>query len=109
MGSLVVCTVGSIYYNVIVAWILYYLGHSFTKILPWSNCDNSWNTANCAGKDFHQDHGLTSNLTNITTNVFVNESTVGSGYLMDNSEHWNITGNLTIPTKLRSPSEEFWQ
>ena len=35
------------YYNVIVAWILYYLFSSFNRVLPWSNCDNEWNTQHC--------------------------------------------------------------
>ncbi|XP_032629403.1 sodium-dependent noradrenaline transporter [Chelonoidis abingdonii] len=35
------------YYNVIIAWSLYYLFSSFTFELPWTNCGNSWNSLNC--------------------------------------------------------------
>lgn len=35
------------YYNTIMAWALYYLLSSFQSTLPWSNCNNRWNTANC--------------------------------------------------------------
>ncbi|XP_035883413.1 sodium-dependent serotonin transporter-like [Phyllostomus discolor] len=35
------------YYNTIMAWALYYLISSFTDHLPWTSCENSWNTGNC--------------------------------------------------------------
>lgn len=35
------------YYNVILAWAFRYLFASFTAELPWSNCNNEWNTESC--------------------------------------------------------------
>ena len=35
------------YYNVIIAWSLYYFIHSFSSILPWTTCDNQWNSPDC--------------------------------------------------------------
>lgn len=35
------------YYNVIIAWSLYYLFSSFTSNLPWQHCNNTWNSENC--------------------------------------------------------------
>jgi SNF family Na+-dependent transporter len=41
------------YYNVIIAYCLYYFFLSMTSTLPWSSCDNStsWVTANCITRD----------------------------------------------------------
>ncbi|GAA52610.1 sodium- and chloride-dependent GABA transporter 2 [Clonorchis sinensis] len=35
------------YYTVILSWGLHYLFASFTWVLPWTKCDQWWNTANC--------------------------------------------------------------
>ncbi|XP_022909605.1 sodium- and chloride-dependent GABA transporter 1-like isoform X2 [Onthophagus taurus] len=39
-----------IYYCIIIAWTLYYLICTFASVpyLPWSDCDNWWNTENCS-------------------------------------------------------------
>lgn len=44
-------TLVGVYYNMILAWALFYLGSSMTSVLPWSSCDNWWNTAACQKYD----------------------------------------------------------
>uniref|UniRef100_A0A8C9F3J7 Transporter n=1 Tax=Pavo cristatus TaxID=9049 RepID=A0A8C9F3J7_PAVCR len=46
VGMLVVSSLVSIYYNVIIAWAFYYLGSSFRSPLPWS-CDAPRNAELC--------------------------------------------------------------
>ncbi|KAL4226538.1 hypothetical protein ACF0H5_014523 [Mactra antiquata] len=38
----------SIYYNMILAWSFYYMFASFTSNLPWSDCNNKWNSEFCS-------------------------------------------------------------
>ena len=47
IGYIVLNALVCIYYNVIIALSLYYLFGSFQAVLPWSTCDNEWNTENC--------------------------------------------------------------
>ncbi|XP_071479957.1 sodium- and chloride-dependent neutral and basic amino acid transporter B(0+)-like [Diadema antillarum] len=36
-----------IYYNVIIMYTIYYFFASFTSELPWTGCENAWNTPAC--------------------------------------------------------------
>ncbi|VDN98957.1 unnamed protein product [Rodentolepis nana] len=36
-----------IYYNIVMAWVVFYFTQSFSWNLPWKSCNNSWNTPNC--------------------------------------------------------------
>ncbi|XP_064622840.1 sodium-dependent proline transporter-like [Lineus longissimus] len=46
-GMAIMMVIASCSYGHLVTWILYYLGMSFSAQLPWTNCNNSWNTENC--------------------------------------------------------------
>ena len=35
------------YYNVIIAWALFYFIASFQEELPWNKCNQTWNTPDC--------------------------------------------------------------
>lgn len=43
-GMLVITSLVVIYYNLIIAWTLFYTFASFTSKLPWSDCQNYWNS-----------------------------------------------------------------
>ncbi|XP_074596811.1 sodium-dependent dopamine transporter-like [Brevipalpus obovatus] len=47
------------YYNVMIAWALYFFFASFSTELPWTRCNNEWNTNNCSEIQFIGDiiHG----------------------------------------------------
>lgn len=89
----VVVFLHNIYYNVILAWGFYYLFASFTSVLPWSHCNNQWNTPNCK-LGFHDQ-------TNVTS------------YNVSDNGGFNITTGLTLGANLTQkavdPVTEYWE
>nr|XP_043895354.1 sodium- and chloride-dependent creatine transporter 1-like [Solea senegalensis] len=86
-ASMVIVFFCNTYYIMVLAWGLYYLVKSFSSTLPWSTCDNEWNTPSCVETFQHQDC-KNSSLANIT-----------------------ITGNMTCAqlANASSPIVEFWE
>ncbi|XP_033764045.1 sodium- and chloride-dependent glycine transporter 2-like [Pecten maximus] len=83
-GMVTLTGIVSIYYNVILAWTLYYFGMSFSSVLPWSHCNNEWNSPDCYTRIGRTNNSVTFNTT---------------------GETYNKTENRTAMTS----SEEFWQ
>uniref|UniRef100_A0AAY4ASV6 Transporter n=1 Tax=Denticeps clupeoides TaxID=299321 RepID=A0AAY4ASV6_9TELE len=48
-GMMVVSTYIGIYYNVVICIAFYYFFTSMTNLLPWTYCNNPWNTPDCSG------------------------------------------------------------
>lgn len=46
-GMLIISFLVACYYNLIIAWTVFYTAASFTSELGWSNCANEYNTADC--------------------------------------------------------------
>lgn len=46
-ASVVIVQYLNIYYIIILGWALFYMFASFTSKLPWSHCNNPWNTPRC--------------------------------------------------------------
>ncbi|KAL5004950.1 hypothetical protein ScPMuIL_018406 [Solemya velum] len=71
----IVSAVIGIYYNVIIAWAIYYMFDSFRAELPWAKCDPAWASPYCMdfipilSKEDCENHY---NHTNITTGICTN-------------------------------------
>ncbi|XP_045164234.2 sodium- and chloride-dependent GABA transporter 2-like [Mercenaria mercenaria] len=105
IASIAVIFQGNLYYIVILAWALYYLYMSFTIVLPWSHCNNEWNTDRCfAGKS-------STSVKNLSTEMFGNTSYTASltnASAIINETTTNATHTEAMNTTV-DPAIEFWE
>lgn len=87
---MVVSTYIGIYYNVVICIAFYYFFMSMTNLLPWTYCNNPWNTPDCSGV-VGSSQALNSSLANVTKAVVEGVSEVVN------------------QSKRTSPSEEYWK
>ncbi|XP_042898063.1 sodium- and chloride-dependent glycine transporter 1 isoform X2 [Parasteatoda tepidariorum] len=87
-GMVLISGIVCIYYNVIIAWTLYYMYHSYS--VQWSTCGNWWNTPNCVEG----------------TARYKNNTVIDSNSTL-NYEPITLSSITTNSTKTTS-SEEFW-
>uniref|UniRef100_T1J4W0 Transporter n=1 Tax=Strigamia maritima TaxID=126957 RepID=T1J4W0_STRMM len=90
--AVLVAFYASFYYNVIICWSFYFLFSSFSAELPWTHCNNTWNTEFCwDGRDH-------SNFSRINTSFSINQT------LGENSTNYSIDA---IPTSASAAREYF--
>jgi len=90
-GMVIVAWMITVYYNVIVAWCMYYFFASMTDKLPWVGCDNEWNTPRCF------DH------TTMNRSDYINQSTATP------SEEYFYNKVLRLRPDLDSMGDVNWQ
>eukprot|EP00057_Strongylocentrotus_purpuratus_P014234 XP_011668708.1 PREDICTED: sodium- and chloride-dependent betaine transporter [Strongylocentrotus purpuratus] len=96
VACLVVESFLNTYYVVIMAWGLYYLFWSFRAVLPYSTCDNEWNTPCCMVANAAAKVNTTSS-DNVTVYELAND--------MTNSR---MNTSVECGNETTSPTVEFW-
>lgn len=111
---LVVSFLCCVYYNVIIAWCLYYLFESFGSEVPWKNCDNKWNTPSCRLSKTDTGPAGDSGSVNSTlaNSTLCKNETVGaivSSALSNCSASPTVTAANVTALESTTPSQEFWE
>ncbi|XP_067649777.1 sodium- and chloride-dependent glycine transporter 1-like [Haliotis asinina] len=89
IGAVVLSSIFTSYYNLYLAWPIYYMVKSCSSVLPWTTCGNTWNTDLCV---------------ETVTNAHNTNMTAPSNNASDTiTELWE---NVTLA---HTPAEEFWQ
>ncbi|XP_069111626.1 sodium- and chloride-dependent creatine transporter 1-like isoform X2 [Argopecten irradians] len=65
LSNFITCSLGNINYIMVLTWAAYYFVLSLAPVLPWSTCDNEWNTPRCS--PFHSQTNVS--FTNVTMNT----------------------------------------
>ncbi|XP_063067168.1 sodium- and chloride-dependent GABA transporter ine-like [Engraulis encrasicolus] len=52
VGTVVVSSILSGYFNMLMSWILFYLFSSLSPTLPWQSCNNTWNIPDTCSLEF---------------------------------------------------------
>ncbi|XP_046558833.1 sodium- and chloride-dependent glycine transporter 2-like isoform X1 [Haliotis rubra] len=102
IGMLIICVGSAVYLNVICGWAMYYAISSFSTVLPWTNCNNTWNTDTCVAGVEALHHRLTGEYN--ATSDWVNKS------YSFNTTDFNITtySSEDLHNQYRTAAEEFW-
>ena len=58
VAMVIISMVVAIYYNVIMAYCLFYLFNSFRQVLPWTECDTQWSDERCYVRGLNTSEGL---------------------------------------------------
>ena len=125
-GMITMVSFVATFYNVIIAYTLFYLFASFTKELPWKTCDNDWNTPNCwvtkakhgtmindtyFGNDTHDLNGTYASDTT-TSNPYRNIDNVNDTFSLNDTYDGGTSDNALITNRSSflhvRPSEEYF-
>ncbi|XP_053670663.1 sodium- and chloride-dependent glycine transporter 2-like [Anopheles nili] len=93
-GMILISGMVMLYYNVIIAWTIFYMVVSFEEPLPWRGCQHEWATVSCFSYEEEND-------------CVVNNGSYYMGNCLS-KEQFRLL-NTTIRTSRRPPAEEFFK
>jgi len=99
-AMLVITFLISVYYNVIIAWTLYYIFVTFRKTMPWGECGNEWNSNYCK-KDRVMDVSLNCTAIGLPLNC--------SGQYISPEEEYFNGRMLKVSDGIDQPGEIRWE
>ncbi|KAG1674786.1 Sodium-dependent noradrenaline transporter [Nymphon striatum] len=96
----------SFYYNCIIGWAIHFLIVSVSPVLPWTKCNNTWNTQNC--------HEIVSSVDSINISSNITHNQINSSFYLNRSIELHSETSRTFKssyadgTNVSSPAEEYF-
>ncbi|KAI3381421.1 hypothetical protein SNEBB_000866 [Seison nebaliae] len=104
-----------IYYNMIIAWSLYYLVACFTKVLPWQKCKPEWIQRDNCVDTFTKDYITTNFVRNKTDESCPVENLISTsnktiiGCIIDGKKKYNSFELIMENNGVSIPSENYFR
>ena len=95
------------FYNVIIAWALYFFVSSFTAVLPWTMCNNTWNTDDCYDEHLKDDWDDVK-VTNKSDTSYTLFKDTATSTVASVTAIFNDSIDVTTPKRI-SPAQEFFE
>uniref|UniRef100_A0A4W5KGT7 Transporter n=1 Tax=Hucho hucho TaxID=62062 RepID=A0A4W5KGT7_9TELE len=98
-GTQIIVALLNSYYIVVLAWGIFYLSFSFSWELPWSFCNNTWNTENCVEfqrRNYSVNYTLPENSTSPVIEFWRRALRLSSGFDHMGSLNWDLALCLAI-------------
>uniref|UniRef100_T1E7G7 Transporter n=1 Tax=Crotalus horridus TaxID=35024 RepID=T1E7G7_CROHD len=92
----IISTFVTIYYNVIIAYSLYYLFASFQRVLPWAECNPEWADQKCSKTIL------------LLCNVTMGNTSVQMNYTEVQRQNLTCINNTLVHADTQVPSEQYW-
>lgn len=117
-GMIIVSAIVMLYYNVIIAWTIFYMFASLQFQLPWQNCEPEWSTKRMENKLFTSSISLLFKFENLLTDCYSYEAadrceTINGTFFLrtcynaSETIDRNLT-NLAVNVLKRPPAEEYF-
>lgn len=98
-GMIIVSGIVMLYYNMIIAWTLFYMYASLKPELPWSRCDPTWSSHQCYSYKEKDDC-----LAEDPFAIYYNRTC----YDQFNATKLNITHNTISSMEKKAPADEYF-
>ncbi|XP_074640098.1 sodium- and chloride-dependent creatine transporter 1-like [Tubulanus polymorphus] len=99
-SNVVIVCFMNVYYIVILTWSVYYCVFAFNSVLPWSNCDNYWNTDACSHRIVALNCSMTDGSVNSTCELQKNITGVDPVVEFWEKRFLQISGGIDEPGTL---------